>query len=102
MKLTVLLFGIFIASSSFAFEKEMCAEVYPTEVTECEEFIVGKNFEKIPVELCQFRISKGEMLTCYKAIANKTYKYDVILQCASTHRYGIPVCLEDSGTLITP
>ena len=89
MKLFIVVIGTLFSTSSFAVEEnvkdKMCEEVYSSEIAECEEFIQNNNFEKIPVELCQYRISKGEMLTCYKAVANKTYKYDVILACASTH-----------------
>jgi hypothetical protein len=106
MKLPILfsliLMGLLFATSSYGFESEMCAEVYPSDITECEELISNNKFEKIPVELCQFRISKGEMLYCYKAIANKSYKYDVILECASTHHYGIPGCLEATGNEMRP
>jgi hypothetical protein len=101
----LLICGILISNSAFAYEsadaEKMCAEVYPSDVSECEAFVQNNKFEKIPVELCNFRISRGEMFTCYKAIANKTYKYDVILTCASTHHYGIPGCLEQTGSLIT-
>jgi hypothetical protein len=100
MKTTLFFIVLLLSTAGFAFESEMCAEVYPTDKEECILLVENNKFEKIPVELCQFRISKDEMLDCYKAIKNKKYMYDVILDCAARHRYGIPGCLSQNGTLM--
>ncbi|MCO4754409.1 MAG: hypothetical protein KC478_07990 [Bacteriovoracaceae bacterium] len=100
MKTLILLASLIIATSSYAFESEMCNEVSSWDKEKCEKIVKENSFEKIPVELCQYRVSGGEMLNCYKAIMNKTYVYDVILQCAALHHYDIPYCLEETGTLV--
>lgn len=100
MKTAIILMALLASVSTMAFEKEMCTDVPSYDKEECSKLVNENDFEKIPVELCQFRMSPGEMLECYEAIKNKTYIYDDVLTCAAMQRLSIPGCLEELGTPI--
>jgi hypothetical protein len=98
MKSVILLMAVLFSVSSHAGDTAMCAdEIASYDKEKCEELMSKHTFETIPVELCQYRMSKGEMLECYEAIKDKTYDYQDILDCAATQRLGIPGCLESVG-----
>jgi hypothetical protein len=98
MKSVLLLMSVLFSFSSQANDIVMCAdEIASYDQEKCTLLISKYSFEVIPVELCQFRMSSGEMLECYEAIKDKSYKYEDILSCAATQRLGIPGCLESVG-----
>lgn len=98
MKSVFLLMAVLFSFSSLAGDITMCADEVPSyDVEKCNELVEKHSFETIPVELCQYRMSSGEMIECYEAIKDKTYKYEDVLTCAKTQRLGIPGCLEELG-----
>jgi hypothetical protein len=98
MKSVLILIAVLFSFSSVASEITMCADEIPSyDVGKCEELVSKHSFETIPVELCQYRMSAGEMMECYEAVKDKTYAYRDVLDCAATQRLGIPGCLEAAG-----
>ncbi len=103
MKSVLVLMATLLSFSSMAGEITMCADEVPAyDKKSCEELVSKHSFETIPVELCQYRMSAGEMMECYEAIKDKTYEYKDVLTCAATQRLGIPGCLEEMGINNSP
>lgn len=101
MKTVIIMMTLLASVSVMAFEKDMCVDVPSYDKEACELLVEDNRFEKEPVELCQFRMTPGEMLGCFEAVKNKTYDYkEELLFCASMQRLSITGCLEDSGTVI--
>jgi hypothetical protein len=88
---------LLMAMSSFASNVSICDDVESWHEAECTKLTAKSTFEKIPVEFCQYRIPRGELLECYKAVENKTYDYAEILECVPLHHADIVACLEESG-----
>lgn len=97
MKSLLIIAAILGSFSSYAFEEDMCEAVASYDQEKCEKLVSESTFEMVPVELCQYRMTSGEMLECYQAVADKTYEYGDVLKCAAHHRYDIPPCMEEVG-----
>jgi len=100
MKSLIVALTLLASMPSFASEANICEAVPSYDLEKCEKLVANKKLEQIPVELCQYRVTKGAILECYEAIANRTYEYDEVLLCARLHHYDIPACMEGSGSPI--
>ena len=102
MKFNFIVFFVALMSLnvSFSTELDLCEPVPTYQRAKCQELAQNSKLEQIPAELCQFRMTPGEIMECYQAIANRTYAYEEILDCAALHRYDIPYCLAELGQQI--
>ncbi len=100
MKSLIVALTLLTSLSSFASDAQICEAVPSYDLEKCEKLVAENTLEQIPVELCQYRVTKGAMLECYEAIANRTYEYSEVLECAKGQHLGIPSCMAESGTPI--